>query len=68
MSGFGDAAEAVLALAIGGFLFITIGSALASTSSGTPLVNFQFWGVLYVMAAVVLAIGTVYAFARSVLA
>lgn len=52
MSDFGEAFEAVLGLAFGGVVFLMFGSALNSTS----MINFGFWGVLYLIGALVLAI------------
>lgn len=55
-----DAFRAVAALAFGGLLFITIGGTLSSSASASALVDLQFWGVLYLIAAIVLAVGVVY--------
>lgn len=57
MSGAGDAAQAIGGLLIGGIIFTVFGSALAGTAlDGGPFVNFQFWGALYIVAAIVLAV------------
>lgn len=67
MSELADAAEGVLALAFGGFLFITVGGALTRSMTGPSLIDLQFWGVTYVIAAIVLAVLTVIMAARSIL-
>lgn len=67
MNELGDAYRAVLALAFGGFMFIVIGSSLSSAMSTTLLINLQLWGVVYIIGAIVLAAGTVYAVVWSIL-
>lgn len=52
MSDIGEAFQAVLGLAFGGVIFLMFGSALNSTS----LIDFGFWGVIYLLGAIVLAI------------
>jgi len=61
MSEFADAARAVGALAFGGFLFIVVGGIFASSSALDPMINLRFWGVIYLLVAILLAVGTVYA-------
>ena len=57
MSNVGEAFEAIAALAIGGLIFMVFASALAGTAlDGNTFLDFQFWGVLYLLAAIVLAI------------
>ena len=57
MSDLGEAAEAIVGLVIGGIIFIIFGSALAGTAlGGDSLMNFEFWGVLYILVALVLAV------------
>lgn len=57
MTDVGEAFEAIAGLAIGGVIFIVFGSALAGTAlDGNTLVNFTFWGLLYIIAALVLAV------------
>lgn len=67
LSGAWEAAQAVLALAFGGYLFLTLGQAVTSTMSGSSLVDFRFWGILYILTAIVLGAVLVYGFAVSVL-
>lgn len=67
LTGAWEAAQAVLALAFGGFLFLTLGSAGTSTMSGSLLVDLRFWGILYILTAIVLGGVLVYGFAVSVL-
>lgn len=62
-----DAFEAVVGLAFGGFLFLTLGSAVTSSMSGSPFIDFQFWGIIYIIAAIVIAVVTAYAAALSIL-
>lgn len=60
MSDAVDAFEAVLGLVVGGIIFVAFGSALAGTALGeNSFVNFEFWGVLYIFAAIVLAVALV---------
>jgi hypothetical protein len=67
MTGPGEAFRAVVALAFGGFLFIIIGGTLSSSMSGPAFLDFRLWGVIYLFAAVVLAVGTVYAAVQTAL-
>ena len=56
MSDAGDAFEAILGLVVGGIIFVAFGSALAGTALGeNSFVNFEFWGVIYILVAIVLA-------------
>lgn len=51
-----DAFGAVVGLVVGGIIFITFGSALAGTTLETAqFINLELWGVLYILAAVLLA-------------
>jgi hypothetical protein len=61
MSGIADAFRAAGALAFGGFLFIVVGGIFASSGTVEPMINLRFWGVIYILVAVLLAGGTVYA-------
>lgn len=57
MSDAGDVLQAIGGLLIGGVIFVTFGSALAGTTlEGNAFIDFQFWGGLYILAAVVLGI------------
>ena len=60
MSGVADALRATGALGLGGFLFITIGGALASSSTVSPMIDLRVWGVVYIIGALLLAGVTVY--------
>lgn len=57
MTDIGEAFEAITGLAVGGLIFIVFGSAFAGTAlDSNILVNFTFWGLLYIIAALVLAV------------
>lgn len=57
MAGAEEGAQAIGGLLIGGIIFIAFGSALAgSTLEESWLINFEVWGVLYILAAIVLGI------------
>ncbi len=60
MSDAAEVAQGIIALVIGGFLFLVIGSALADTISMPPLLDLRLWGILYLGGAVVIVIGLVY--------
>lgn len=60
---FGDAAGAVIALMLGGVLFMLFADALGPTAP----IDFRLWGVVYLMAAILLAVGATYAGVRAVL-
>lgn len=57
MSDLGEAPGAILGLVVGGIILISFGKELESTS----YINLEFWGVVYVIAAIVLAIVVVVA-------
>jgi len=60
MSDIGEALEAILGLVFGGIIFIVFGSALAGTALGnSSFVNFELWGVVYIVVAILLAIALV---------
>lgn len=60
MSDAGDAFEAILGLVVGGVIFIAFARALAGTAFGeNSFVNFELWGVIYILAALVLAVAVV---------
>ncbi|EMA31912.1 MULTISPECIES: hypothetical protein [Halobacteriales] len=61
MSGVADALRAAGALAFGGFLFIVVGGIFASSSALEPMIDLRFWGFIYILVAILLAGGTVYA-------
>lgn len=61
MSGIADAFRAAGALAFGGFLFIVVGGIFASSSVLEPIIDLRIWGFIYILVAILLAIGTVYA-------
>lgn len=67
MNGFPEAVQGIAALAFGGFLFVVVGSALTTSMETTPMIDLQLWGVVYILAAVVLAVGVVYAAVLSIL-
>lgn len=67
MTGTVEAIEGIAALAIGGFLFIVIGSSLSTSTAAEPIINLQFWGILYILVAIVLAVGLVYAAILSIM-
>lgn len=67
MSDVGEAAQAIAALFIGGLIFSIFGAQLGGTLSPNPLLNLQLWGAIYILVAIVLAVGAVYAFVRSAL-
>jgi hypothetical protein len=67
MSEIADALRAILALGFGGFLFIVIGGALASSMSTQPMIDLRLWGVIYIIAAILLTVGVVYAAVQSIL-
>jgi len=59
MSDAADALGAVLGLLLGGVLFITFGSALSNTTlldGGPMFLDFQLWGAIYIVGALVLAV------------
>lgn len=57
MTDGGEALEAILGLVIGGIIFITFGSALAGTAlDGSMFLDFELWGVLYLLVALVLGV------------
>ena len=58
MSEMGDAFEAIIGLVIGGLIFIAFGSALSQTTldSSSAFVNFELWGVIYILGGVVLGV------------
>jgi hypothetical protein len=66
MGSASDAAEAVLALAFGGFFLILIGSSVSDTLSNPLFLDFRVWGAIYLVVAGLLAIGVVYGFLRSI--
>lgn len=60
MSAAEDTIQAILGLVIGGIIFILFGRALSDTAlngSGI-LLNFEFWGFLYIFGAIVIAVTT----------
>ena len=63
-----DAAEAIAGLVIGGLILTVMGGALASSMSVDPLIDLRLWGVIYILVAIILAVATVFAVARSLLA
>ena len=67
MSELPEAVRAIAALFIGGFIFAVLGPSLTSSMSSEPMLNFQFFGLLYILAAIVLAAVVVYGAVRSVL-
>ena len=67
MGEIADAFRAVGALAFGGFLFILIGGAISSSMSTQPMIDLRLWGVIYILAAIVLAVTVVYAAVQSIL-
>ena len=67
MTGSTEAVQGIAALAFGGYLFIVVGSALSSSAAIEPMIDLQFWGVIYILAAIVLAVGVVYAGVLSIL-
>lgn len=67
MTGVTEAVEGIVALVFGGFFFIVVGSAVTTSTASAPLLDLQFWGVLYILAAIVLAVGVVYAAILSIL-
>lgn len=63
-----EAVKASLALAFGGILFILVGRELADTRSMEPMmIDIELWGIIYIVAAIILAILVVYAFVLSIL-
>ena len=58
MNGAGETFEAILGLLIGGMIFVVFGAALSETAleSSSSFMNFELWGVIYILGAVVLAI------------
>jgi hypothetical protein len=57
MSDAGEAIKAVGALGLGGFIFLVIGGAIQESTTLTGgFIDFQLWGVIYLLAAVLLAI------------
>jgi len=68
MTDAGEAFEAIVGLVVGGVIFIAFGSALAGTAlDGSAFVNFELWGVLYILVAIVLAVIVVGGFVSSIL-
>ncbi|WP_276258998.1 hypothetical protein [Haloglomus litoreum] len=68
MSDAGEAIKAVGALGLGGFIFIVIGGAIQESTTLTgSFIDFQLWGVVYLLAAVLLAIAAVVAVIQSLL-
>jgi hypothetical protein len=67
MTDFAEAAEGIVALLLGGFIFIVMGQALSASTMATPMLDLQLWGVIYVLAAVVLTVGALYAAVRAIL-
>ena len=62
MSDAAEAIKAIGALGLGGFLFIVIGGAVQeSTTLSGGFIDFQLWGVVYLVAAVLLAIAVIVA-------
>ena len=58
MSSAEDTIQAILGLVVGGIIFILFGRALSDTAlngSGI-LLNFEFWGFLYIFGAIVIAV------------
>lgn len=57
MAGAEETVQAIGGLLIGGIIFIAFGSALAgSTLEGSSLINFEVWGAIYILAAIVLGV------------
>lgn len=67
MTDLAEAAEGVVALLLGGFICIVMGQALSASTTVTPMLDLQLWGVIYVLAAVVLTVGVLYAAVRAIL-
>ena len=67
MTDLGDAFGAIVGLAFGGFLFIVVGGTVASSLSPNPMFDFRLWGIIYILAAIVMAGIVVFAVARSIL-
>lgn len=67
MSETGDVIEAVLGLLVGGLLFVALGSTLGSSNLANSSLNFEFWGILYIAAALILGAAVVAAFIYSIL-
>ncbi|WP_318570663.1 hypothetical protein [Salinigranum marinum] len=67
MTDLAEAAEGVVALLLGGFIFIVMGQALSGWTTASPLFDFRLWGVLYLLAAIVLTTGVLYAAVRAIL-
>lgn len=63
-----DAAEAIAGLIIGGLILTFVGGGLASSMQVDPLIDLRFWGVIYIVVAIILAVITVFAVVRSILA
>ena len=67
MSDAAEAIKAIGALGLGGFLFIVIGGAIQeSTTLSGGFIDFQLWGILYLVAAVLLAITVVVAATQTI--
>jgi hypothetical protein len=67
MSDAAEAIKAIGALGLGGFLFIVIGGAVQeSTTLSGGFIDFQLWGVVYLVAAVLLAIAVVVAATQTI--
>lgn len=67
MTDLAEAAEGVVALLLGGFIFIVMGQALSASTTVTPMLDLQLWGVIYVLVATVLTVGVLYAAVRAIL-
>lgn len=52
MSGAGEALEGALGLIVGGIIFLYFASALGMNS----IIDFNFWGVIYVSAGILLLV------------
>lgn len=63
MSDFGDAVGGVVGLAFAGVLLLLFASALDRSA---PIIDFSFWGVVYIIVAVILGIAVVVLAVRSI--
>jgi len=66
MSEAANAVEGVVGLLLGGLILFTVGGALASSMAVPALIDFRLWGVVYVLAALVLGVGAVAAALASI--
>jgi hypothetical protein len=66
MTGTTEAIEGIAGLLFGGFLFVAFGTALANSTAVDPMIDLRFWGIIYILAAIVLTVGTVYALVLSI--